>query len=338
MPSEFHRHDVVPTRLNHIKPTFQILLPPGPAVKAAFQAHETVRTAQVHLRHRMAAVGNRFTFVFYSSKYIKRQNIFLWCLSRIHKLVLWALKMEKTYRSCDLWITLQREIQNGKFEPCQHWYELFQKKIMFQVVKITARQLAQRAGQFVSEYFLSYLEVLTFATLKASRCWHLRLILGGASNEFSLSAMGLLMSRLAWCPSACRVNRTTDKRGLALLLLLDSDCCPFLMFMIPWATKNCCFSCIASASQRFSTLFVFWLFSSSRKKTNTAFPLHSFRAWLVRHLYFQHFSSHIICISSLAVGKIFVFPFRFWDDHRPAVPSFNERHLWPMAANHDFLA
>lgn len=105
VPSEVHRHDVVPTRLNHIKPTFQILLPPGPAVKAAFQAHETVRTAQVHLRHRMAAVGNRFSFVFYSSKYIKRQNMFLWCLSRIHKLVLWALKMEKTYRSCDLRIT-----------------------------------------------------------------------------------------------------------------------------------------------------------------------------------------------------------------------------------------
>ena len=162
MPSEFHRHDVVPTRLNHIKPTFQILLPPGPAVKAAFQAHETVRTAQVHLRHRMAAVGNRFTFVFYSSKYIKRQNIFLWCLSRIHKLVLWALKMEKTYRSCDLWITLQREIQNGKFEPCQHWYELFQKKIMFQVVKITASaseqdSLFQNTSCHISRYWRSQL-------------------------------------------------------------------------------------------------------------------------------------------------------------------------------------
>ena len=67
--ANFTDMNVVLKRLNHIKLTFQIL-PPGHAVKAAFQA-QTVRTAQVHLRHRMA-VGNRSSFVIYSSKYIKR--------------------------------------------------------------------------------------------------------------------------------------------------------------------------------------------------------------------------------------------------------------------------
>lgn len=68
--------------------------------------------------------------------------------------------------------------------------------------------------------------------------------------------------------------------------------------MIPWAKKNCCFSCIASASQRFSTLFVFWLFSSSRKKKQTLLLI--FLCTLSAHDWWDISISNVFLVISFA--------------------------------------